>query len=364
MDRPQQVAIAGAGIVGLACALALRRRGIAVTLLEAGTAMREASWAAGGMLAVADPENPLALQPLSRYSRALYDRFLDEIAVYSGHRVGYRTRQTLQMVSAHHAPSETARVLTGVEASALVPGVGAPPQGRQFWLLEEASLDPRDLCAALPVAARAAGVVIEEQTPVQAIEQTEHGVRLLTARGAYAADVFLNCAGAWSAMLDPDLPIAPRKGQMLTVQQSEGALLDTVLRSADVYLIPRGDGRIAIGATVEDAGFSKTVEPDALERLRSRAAELFPAIRSARSVESWAGLRPGSADDLPVLDRLSPRVFTATGHYRNGILLAPGTAEAMADLICGVPPVVDLTPFRAHRKPLRASCDKHFAAAL
>lgn len=364
VDRPQQVAIAGAGVVGLACALALRRRGLAVTLLEAGMSMREASWAAGGMLAVSDPENPLPLQPLSRYSRTLYDDFLAEIASLSGHSVRYRTRQALQLKSDQHRAAGSGRRLSHAEAVALAPGINPAAEGYEFCLLDEDSLDPRDLCAALPAAARARGIRIEEQTRVQACEWTERGVRLRTSRGEYEADAFLNCAGAWSSMLQPQLPVRPRKGQMLTVEQTEGTPLLCVLRSPDVYLIPRGDGRIAIGATVEDAGFSKTVEPDALEQLRGRAAALFPPVRNARIVESWAGLRPGSTDELPVLDRLGPRIFTATGHYRNGILLAPATAEIMGDLICGIEPAIDLAPFRLDRNAVQPSCDKQFAAAL
>jgi glycine oxidase len=369
MRRFHHVAIAGAGIVGLACSLALRRRGFAVTVLEAGAAMAEASWAAGGMLAVEDPENPPALLPLSRYSRSLYDAFLAEVAFLSGHNVAYRTNQTLQVVE-RAAADIPGRLLSGAEARHLVPGLAAEANaerhedGHTFLLLEEQSLDPRDLCVALPLAARRAGVMLGEREPVAGVACDTDGVVVVTSKGELRADAFVNCCGAWSDSLDAVAGIAPRKGQMLVVEQSSGPRLEQVLRSAEIYLIPRADGRIAIGATVEDAGFSKQVEAEALLALRRRAAALWPAAMDASLVESWAGLRPGSADGLPTIAQTAERRFLAAGHFRNGILLAPGTAEAIADLVCAVSPAVDLQPFRAHRGALSPVCDKQFAAAL
>jgi glycine oxidase len=346
------VAIAGAGIVGLACSLALRRHGLAVTVFEAGAAMSEASWAAGGMLAFEDPENPPALLPLSRYSRSLYDAFLAEIASLSGRTVGYRTNQTLQVVESA-AADVPGNLLSAAEARRLVPGLAA--DGDAFLLLDEQSLEPRDLCSALPLAAQSAGVVLREHEPVALVAREGDGVVVVTATDEVRADAFVNCCGAWSGSLDAAYGISPRKGQMLVVQQSSGPPLTQVLRAAEIYLIPRGDGRIAIGATVEEAGFSKQVEAEALLALQQRAAALWPPAMDATVVESWAGLRPGSADGVPTIAQTAERRFLAAGHFRNGILLAPGTAELIADLVCGVTPGVDLEPFRADRGALVAS---------
>jgi glycine oxidase len=154
---------------------------------------------------------------------------------------------------------------------------------------------------------------------------------------------------------------------MLVVAQPESEpRLTRVLRSPEIYLIPRGDGRIVIGATVEDAGYSKQVEPEALALLRRRAARLWPPASDALQLDSWAGLRPGTADALPVIGRCEGDnlQFVATGHFRNGILLAPGTANVIADLVCGRMPAIDLAPFAPHRASVSAACDKHFAAAL
>jgi glycine oxidase len=361
MRRFHHVAIAGAGIVGLACSLALRRRGLAVTVFEAGVAMAEASWAAGGMLAVEDPENPPSLLPFSRYSRSLYDGFLAEVASLSGHTVAYRTNQTLQVVE-QHAAEIRGTLLSAAEASRIAPGLAA--HGHNFLLLDEQSLAPRDLCSALPVAAREAGVALHEHESVMRVVADGEGVVVVTKQAEVRADAFVNCCGAWAGSLDEESGIAPRKGQMLVVQQSAGTPLGQVLRSAEIYLIPRGDGRIAVGATVEETGFSKEVEAEALLALRRSAATLWPAAIDAPLVESWAGLRPASADGLPTIAQTAERCFQAAGHFRNGVLLAPGTAEAVADLVCGARPAIDLQPFRAHRGAIPTLCDKRFAAAL
>lgn len=331
--------------------------------------MKEASWAAGGMLAVEDPENPPRLLPLSRYSRSLYEGFLQEIEALSGRPVPLRTRETVQLLETAYRTA-TGISLSREEAQRLVPGLTGTAAG--YLLLEEASLDPRDLCVALPLAARAAGVTLREHERVLSVDTESQDLLVTTERGVLHADAFVNCCGAWAGVLDPSAGIAPSKGQMLVIAQPEGAQLTRVVRSPEVYLIPRGRisegrSRIVIGATVEDAGYSKQVEPGALAILRERAAALWAPAMDAAYVESWAGLRPGSPDGLPLIGRnpdSRAAQFLATGHFRNGILLAPGTAHIIADLITGATPAVDLAPFAPDRASISASCDKHFAAAL
>ncbi len=370
MGQARHIAIVGGGIIGLSCALVLRSRGLEVTVLEAGDAAKEASWAAGGMLAVEDPENPPALLPLSRYSRDLYPEFLREIEALSGQRVSLRTHETVQILRQQvpeHAPTaSTGVLLSRDEARNLIPGLGDTED--RYFLLEEASLDPRELCAALRSAVLAAGVQLREQERVLSAQVEGEGILLRTAHSRLRADAFVNCCGAWARSLDPSLEVAPRKGQMLVLAQPERTpRLTRVLRSPEIYLIPRGDGRIVVGATVEDAGHSKQVEPDALGLLRRRAAWLWPPAANALQVDGWAGLRPGTPDALPVIGRYtdgSNLRFVATGHFRNGILLAPGTARAIADLVCDKMPAIDLAPFAPHRASLSPACDNHFAAAL
>jgi glycine oxidase len=393
MRQPEHIAIAGGGIIGLACALVLKERGLQVTVFETGEAVKEASWAAGGMLAAEDPENPAALLPFSRYSRDLYPSFLAKIETLSGHRVPLRTHQTVQIAESAQ-PISTGRRLSHHEASKLVPGLNPAlaASGHHYLLLEEASLDPRELCTALRSAVIAAGLVLHEQEPVLSAESQGGAVRVTTGRRALDADVFVNCCGAWAASLHTAAAVTPAKGQMLVLAQPEAPRLSLVLRSPEVYLIPRGNERIVIGATVEDAGYSRQVDPAALALLHRRAAALWPLAADAPELESWAGLRPATPDRLPLIGSIdpprdtalrpsssrsersevevaavhdpAPRQFIAAGHHRNGILLAPGTAHVIADLIAGRTPAIDLAPFAPHRTSLPAACDKHFAAAL
>jgi glycine oxidase len=378
MRQPEHIVIAGGGIIGLACALLLKGRGfqdrgLQVTVFEAGEAVKEASWAAGGMLAAEDPENPPALLPFSRYSRSLYPSFLAQIESLSGYRVPLRTHETIQIADPAYSVS-TGRSLSHREASKLVPGLNPALADfdHHYLLLEEASLDPRELCTALRSAAGAAGVVLHEQEPVLSAAGEGEAVLLTTRRRALYADAFVNCCGAWAASLHPDAAVAPAKGQMLVLAQPEAPRLTRVLRSPEVYLIPRDNHRIVVGATVEDAGYSRQVDPAALALLRRRAAALWPPAAGAPELESWAGLRPATADGLPLIglveqprhDHPAPPQFLAAGHHRNGILLAPGTAHVIADLIAGRTPAIDLAPFAPHRTSLPTACDKHFAAAL
>jgi glycine oxidase len=306
----QPVVIAGAGIIGLSIALELHRRGIGVCVLDRGTALGEASIAAAGMLASEDPHNPPALRELARFSRSLYPAFLERIAALSGLVVPVQTSATIQYV-----------------------------RGGASLRLDEESIDPRQLATALLAAVRAAGIDLQEKQA--SADQGQHGTVVIA-------------SGAWS---DPAQNlVAPRKGQMLRVALPPSLRdLREVHRAEHIYIVPRTQGPQAgsalIGATVEDAGFDKTVQALALAHLRALAAEILPALASesdAPVLESWAGLRPGTPDGMPLLGKAGSQYF-ATGHFRNGILLAPATAVVIADLIEGKTPAVDISPFAPQR---------------
>lgn len=339
------VILAGGGIIGLSTALELAQNGMRVTVLERERAMLEASWAAAGMLAAHDPENPSALQAFSDFSLSLYPGYLDTLEKLSGLKIPLRTSGTLQGSEKDHRFDSS---LSAEEIASHLPGLMA--EGRSFFWLEEHSVAPRDICAALPKAAQAAGVRIIEHAPVLSVRSGASAVTVTTSDVTYSAQHFINCCGAWAGNISNLPTIEPRKGQMITVQLPPEIRLPCVIRTPELYLVPRGDGRVVIGATVEHAGFDKSVLETTVQTLLDDAAALWPPIRDARVIESWAGLRPGSADGLPVIGLSGePHQWVATGHFRNGILLAPATARLMRQLLVGEAPSVDLQAFRCDR---------------
>ena len=357
MQHPD-ICIAGAGIIGLSVALELNRRGYSVSICDQGAPLAEASTAAAGMLAAGDPDNPPQLRALADLSLSLYPEFLERLYVLSSLRVPFQTRTALQSLPPHFASSDS--VLSSADLAHLLPALA--PAAHRFLLLDEHSLDPRQLAAALLAAVRATSIDLR---PGSRILSTNAGKRLIeihTTSGPITAAKFIDCTGAWALSTSslPSLPVAPKKGQMLSVALPSSLSLRLVIRTPDIYVVPRtagpNAGRAIIGATVEDAGFDKTLHPADMANLRSLAAALLPPLAHAPQLEAWAGLRPATPDGLPLLGMLpsQPNRLLATGHYRNGILLAPATALVMAQLIAGETASVDLAPFspaRIHHRP-------------
>ena len=330
--RTPDIVVIGAGLIGLAIALELEDRGANVTVVDRGQSLAGASTAAAGMLAADDPGNPPELHELSRLSAECYPAFLGRLEALSGVAVPFQTNFTIQYLE----DGSTLR-------------------------LAEHSLDPRQLAAAVHAAVNATSIRLLEDKQIAAIDQDARGAKIqLNDGGAIATQAVVYAAGAWTTevmtALDGDpISITPCKGQMLRVRLPFA--LDEVHRSERIYICPRIHGPQAgtalIGATVEDAGFDTSVRADDLDALRALAAKLIPEFASeaqAPMVESWAGLRPSTPDRLPILGAGSrPGQFIATGHYRNGILQAPGTALVMADLIEGKRPGIDVSGLASSR---------------
>lgn len=338
------VAIAGGGIIGLATALELADSGLRVVVFDRGEAMSEASRAAAGMLAATDPENPPELSELARYSLSLYPEFLGRIERLSGAKIPIRTHSTLQGVP--QLP-HLAKALSEAEVQKLAPG--AHPAGWKFFLMDEQSIDAWDLAEALPSAARAAGVNLREHVTVQGVSSSNRAVVLETSAGPFSAGMFLNATGAWASTIHEKLPVGPRKGHLLTAELSGKIQMHCVLRTSKVYIVPRGKGRYTVGPTVENAGFDKEVYPEQIHELFEKAVELWPTLRDATIAETWTGLRPGSGDGLPIIDRAEDQCWIATGHFKNGIMLGPGTGRVLKQWITGEQPAVSLAPFRVSR---------------
>ncbi|HEY6373919.1 MAG TPA: FAD-dependent oxidoreductase [Edaphobacter sp.] len=351
MQRPD-ICIAGAGIIGISLALELHHRGARVTVLDRSAPFSEASTAAAGMLAARDPHNPPQLSPLSHLSLSLYPAFLDRLQSLSGHQVPFHTSITLQSV----APSTQTNLLTPEDLAHLLPPLNA--RNQNFLLLDEHSLDPHQIAAALLAAVAATSIDLRPHTPVRLIRSiSSNTVEVHTATSAMHAGQFVDCTGAWStASISPTpLPITPRKGQMLAVILPPSLKLTLAVRTPEIYIVPRTTGphagRAIIGATVEDAGFDKTVHPADIDRLHKLATNLLPILALAPQLEAWAGLRPATPDGLPLLGAVPGQQnhFIATGHYRNGILLAPATAHLMAQLLSGEQTSIDLSPYSPNR---------------
>jgi glycine oxidase len=311
--------------------------------------MSEASWAAAGMLSAHDPEHPPQLRALAELSIRLYPQFLRTIEDLSGRSVPCRTSGALVSGEANGSGSQ----LSPEEARRRVPQVTT--EGRSFFWMEEISLDPRDLCAALPAAAVAAGIKLEEDTEIVSVRCEDGFVEVTTRSGVVRAGAFVNCCGAWSgqvgllgAEVKERAAVGPWKGQIFKVAVDPAVDLPCVLRTPEVYLVPRGGGAIVVGATVEQAGFDRKVNPAVVERLLKEAAAVWPPIASGRVTETWAGLRPGTSDGLPVIGG-QKRCWIASGHFRNGVLLAPATGVVVRELMEGMSPSVSLEAFRPER---------------
>jgi glycine oxidase len=347
------ICIAGAGIIGLSLALELHHRGIRVTVLEQSSPLSEASTAAAGMLAAGDPHNPPQLHSLSDLSLSLYPAFLDHLRILSGIRVPFQTHTTLQALPPE--VSATDNELTPAELARLFPALN--PGHHRFILLDEHSLDPRQLATALLAAVHAATIDLRPNTPVLSTRSVNNAIEIQTPTSILNAKQFVDCTGAWASITSrlPNLAVSPKKGQMLAVSLPPSLPLHIVVRTPRIYIVPRisgpNAGRAIIGATIEDAGFDKTLHLSDIAYLRSLAASLLPPLADAPQLEAWAGLRPATPDGLPLLGALptQPNHFIATGHYRDGILLAPATAHVMAQLLSGVSPSIDLTPFSPAR---------------
>ncbi len=379
--------IVGGGIIGLSLALSLRKRGATVLVVERGEPGREASHAAGGMLVDCPLETKAALQPLATASAHMYPEFAYELELESGMKVDLRDQGTILFLSREHlerpallSPQMRSTAVSTAELEELEPELrrtvfddGETESFRQEWgvehsvdeikeffrtirgralYLKERSVDPRALTAAAWKTAKHRNVDFSSGDEVTALTVTDgHASGVKTTKTAFHAAKVVNCAGAWSGKIGPHaFPTRPVKGQMLCLLMPSPTPLKHVVRAPEVYLIPRSDGRLLVGATVEEAGFDKRTDLATIQRLHRAALALVPDLRHAKILEDWAGLRPGTPDALPILGETeTPGYYVATGHFRDGILLAPITAEVMTAVIEGGVSDHDLTPFSSSR---------------
>ncbi len=353
-DRPS-VAIIGAGICGLGIGWRLAAAGCRVDVFERGAAGREASWAAAGMLAAQVETEPgeEALLALNLESQAAWPAFARVLEAASGIDLGYRGEGTL-VVAAHRDDAAELRHtyefhrslgldmtwLTGGQARRLEPHL-APAVSAAVLSEKDHQVDNRQLVLALQAAFSRAGGTLHEHTAVEAVDVAAGRARGVQVDGrAVAADMVLLAAGAWSYDIDglPPAarpPVRPLKGQMLSLRMDPRApIMDHVLWGPGIYIVPRRDGTLILGATVEDKGFDRDLTAGGIHRLLEAAWEILPQIEELPIEEMWVGVRPTSRDDAPILGPTPIEgLVVATGHHRNGVLLAPLTIDAVSAFV-------------------------------
>jgi glycine oxidase len=330
--------IVGAGIIGLSCAWRLAERGIRVRIFDAREAASEASWAGAGMLAPGgeiDGPSPIVAPALR--SLRLWPAFIQQLEEESGVSIDYRRSGGMEVALDDGEASLLAEKATR-QAALGIRSEAATFEGRAArFYPDDAMVNPRDVTRALLIACRHRGVVLLEHEPVLAIDPTGTGVR--TACGGYSDAGVLLTAGAWSSALLPEAPRSfPVRGHLISWSLTPGLLdpgmLDPILRNGHTYLLQRNSGMLVAGVSAELVGFERAIDDVAVETIRQNAVRLLPALGSLPPGDRWNGFRPGIDADGPAIGRIAgTAVLTAFGHYRNGILLAPYTAEQISGLI-------------------------------
>jgi glycine oxidase len=368
--------IVGGGIIGTSLALELRNRGLSVLVVDRQTAGQEASWAAAGMLAP-DPEsqNDHNLLPLSRMSLAEYPGFIAAVEESSGLLTEFRNDGALKLYFGADGEDERNR---GVESHRAV-GLSTEPvslaQAREIetaisaevtsaaWLPYECSVNPRALTQAVLTSIERKGVELLQGLPVYDLSmrggrctgvvvgnETFAAARVIIAAGCFSIEV--------SDLIARYAPTSPVRGQIVALTLAQGAPRH-VLRGPNGYVVPRTGDRLIAGSTSEYVGFEKRVTAQGIAQILAAATQLSPNLASAAIAESWSGLRPDTPDHLPILGPTDIEgLWIATGHYRNGILLAPGTARLMAEWITEGKPSLSLETF----SPLRFAAEQKIAA--
>jgi glycine oxidase ThiO len=322
--------VAGAGIIGLSCAWGLARGGRHVTVFDRSKAASEASWAGAGMLAPGgefDSDSPLLRMALR--SLELYPRFIRELEEESGIAIDFRRCGAIEVGPIDFLKATSLRRLSMGIHSEACEYRGQPAR----FYPGDAAVDPRRITQALLAACRARGVAIHENEAV--IRVAEDGGSIESAAGRYEGEGVIIAAGAWSSGLYPNLPpCRPVRGHLVGWQMPPG-FLGPIVRHNGTYILQRSSGLLIAGSSSEDAGFERTLDENVIADIERRAAELVPELRDITPVERWNGLRPAVEGERPLIGRIpGTAVFTAFGHYRNGILLAPETARLIAELIC------------------------------
>ncbi|QSA96720.1 glycine oxidase ThiO [Methylococcus sp. EFPC2] len=352
------VIITGGGVLGLLSARELAAAGLRVAVIERGHIGGESSWAGGGILSPLQPWNAHpAINTLCAWSQRAYPELARELSDRTGIDPEWTRSGLLSIASPDRERALDWCRAHRIEHALLEPGelarqepALAATDAAALYLPDIAQVRNPRLIAALKADAIARGVVLSENTPVIEMPMENGEVcGLVTPQGRYTADRYVIAAGAWSGSIipSPALAIAPVKGQMLVFQAPANLIRSIVLRDT-LYLIPRRDGHILAGSTVEHTGYDKGLTDDAREMLKDFACSTLPALRDCPIEKHWAGLRPGSPEGIPRIGRhpVIENLYFNCGHFRNGFVMAPASARLLADLILDRQPIVPPEPYR------------------
>lgn len=353
------ILIIGGGVIGLLTAREFALAGASVTVLERGSLGQEASWAGGGILSPLYPwRQPEAINKLCRWSQAHYPVFTQTLAQETG--IGPEwTPSGLLIVDIDDLDqaeiwckryATPCRQLSNEEIQSLQAQLDIPP-GNHLWLPDIAHVrNPRLLKALRADLAKRKVALLEHHEALDLVHKDSRISAVKTNRGNFQAGHIIIAMGAWSRHLCPQLlpglQVEPIKGQMILFKAPMGSLRPMVLKDGR-YLIPRRDGRILVGSTVEDAGFDKSTSQEALAELKRFALATFPLLQNFPIERHWAGLRPGSPSGIPYIGR-HPAVENLSlncGQFRNGFVMGPASARLLADLILNRPPIVPPEPY-------------------
>ncbi|MGY2196658.1 glycine oxidase ThiO [Pseudomonas gingeri] len=360
MSTQQHVVIVGGGVIGLLTAFNLAGQVARVTLLDRSGLGQESSWAGGGIVSPLYPwRYSSAVTALAHWSQDFYPQLGERLFASTGvdpevHTTGLYWLDLDDEAEALAWAEREQRPLSPVDISAVhdaVPVMGGG-YSRAIYMANVANVRNPRLVKSLKAALQAlSNVTLHEQCEVSDfIREGGKVVGVQTATGGIRADQVVLAAGAWSGellkRLGLELPVEPVKGQMI-LYKCAADFLPSMILAKGRYAIPRRDGHILIGSTLEHEGFDKTPTLSALESLKASAVELIPALAGVEPVAHWAGLRPGSPAGIPFIGRVPgfDGLWLNCGHYRNGLVLAPASCQLFADLLLGHEPIIDPAPY-------------------
>jgi len=350
-------AIIGGGAIGLLTALELARAGAQVSLLERAATGQESSWAGGGIVSPLYPwRYPDAVTALATWSQQHFPDFAETLRDSTGIDPEFTVSGLLFLETDEQAQAKSwatthQHCLEQLSPNALQPGLNAPGTDA-LWMPHIGQIRNPRLMKALKIAAQQAGVQIHEHTTVARFDIQQAKIQgFWSEQGDYwRIPQVIVCAGAWSAQLLATvgiaLPIRPILGQMLLLQTPPG-LVSRIILHQNRYLIPRRDGHLLVGSTLENVGFDKRTTDEARSSLWQTACALVPGLAACPIVQQWAGLRPGTPDGIPYIGP-HPQIaglYLNSGHFRNGIVLSLASTRLLADLVLQRPPVLEPCPY-------------------